>query len=111
MKANFTTGIDRDTFGGALLYNLQWEEGASISTQLLVIWGYNPDGSYLRVRRIEHENTYNWDKDKLKELYDVYSSPDKSCACDDWKLDNSTRLGILCSMLYSGSKMDVTIYH
>jgi hypothetical protein len=49
MKANFMTGIDRDTFGGALLYNLQWEDGASISTQLLVIWGYNPDGSYLRV--------------------------------------------------------------
>jgi hypothetical protein len=32
VKVSFIAGIDRDTFGGALLYNLQQKEDESIST-------------------------------------------------------------------------------
>jgi hypothetical protein len=74
MKANFITGIDRNTFGSALLYHLQRKEDTSISTQLLVIWGCKSDRIYFCTLLVEHESTLVWDRDKLKRLYDVYNS-------------------------------------
>jgi hypothetical protein len=73
MKANFMTGIDQDTFGGALLYNVQNYWG-TISVQFLVIWGYNSNGIYSHAWLIKYESTFAWDGEKLKRLHDAYDS-------------------------------------
>jgi hypothetical protein len=78
VKANFAiTGINRNTFGGALLYRLQRKEDESKSIQFLVIWGCESDSIYLRTWLIKRENTLVWSENKLKELYHVYDSQHK----------------------------------
>jgi hypothetical protein len=112
MKANFRTGIGQGMFGGALLYHLQGEEGTSISTQLLVIWGYNSDGIYLHVWLIEHESTLIWGEDELKKLYHVYNSrydPILSTSYKEWLLDNNTMLEIVRILSHGGFKMEIII--
>jgi hypothetical protein len=111
MKVKFKTGIDRDTFGGVLLYRLQRKNDVSISTQLLVIWGWNSYKKlYSRVRLIEHENTLVWNEDKLKMLYDVYNSQynmdfDKR----EWLLNDNTKLETRCETSRGGLEMNIII--
>jgi hypothetical protein len=95
MRANIMIGIDRDMFGGALLYHLRRKVNASISTQLLVIWGLRHDSIYSHVWLIEHESTLFWDKDKLRRLYDVYNSQYGAYSTiyrGKWLLDDDTKL-------------------
>jgi hypothetical protein len=110
MKVKFKTGIDRDTFGGILLYHLQRKEDASISTQLLVIWGYNSDGVYSHVRLIKHESTLIWNEDKLKMLYDGYSTLyDNYYKMRGWLLDDNTKLKTKCEISHGGFEMNIII--
>jgi hypothetical protein len=112
MKANFITGIDRSTFGGALLYRLQGEEGTSIGIQLLVIWGYNSDGIYSHTWFIECESTFSWDKDKLARLYDAYSSRYEAYSAnskEDWSPSDNMMLEIVCETSNRDSKIEVII--
>jgi hypothetical protein len=95
MRANFMAGVNRDTFGGILLYHLQRKEGASTGAQLLVIWGYRDDIHYLDVHIIEYEGTL--DCDKLKKLYNVYNCHDiwldkKWLLNDDKLLETRSRM-------------------
>jgi hypothetical protein len=110
MKVKFRAGIDRSAFGGALLYHLQRKKGASISTQFLTIWGYKSDNLYLRAWLIEHESILDWDKDRLKKLYDIYSSQlDRDFTIEGWLLDDNTKLKTKCRIAYNDFRMEVTI--
>jgi hypothetical protein len=110
MKANFITGIDRDTFGGALLYCLRWKENISTSTQLLVIWGYKSNETYLHALLIEHESMLFWNEDKLKKLYFVYNSLwHTHFDSGIWLLNDDTKLGLVYKTLCGGFEMEVTI--
>jgi hypothetical protein len=109
MKANFITGMNRDVFGGALLYHLKRKMDASISTQLLVIWGYGSYLPYSRALLIEHENTFTWDEDKLKRFYDACSRHRYAYFfTNDWLLNDNTRLGTWYPPS-RGFKMNVSI--
>jgi hypothetical protein len=111
MKINFITGADKDTFGGALLYRLQRKKKTSISTQLLVIWGYDSIGPYSYTLVIEHESTLVWNEDKLKRLYDVYNSQHRVYFnSEKWLLDGNTRLNTYCRTLHGGFEMDISIH-
>jgi hypothetical protein len=112
LKVNFRVGIDRDAFGGALLYRLQWKEDTSTCTQLLVIWGYKSNKLYSHTLPIEHVNTLVWDEDKLKKLYDVYNDRDHIHSISEWEvwlLDDVTILGTMCRISHGGFEMNVTI--
>jgi hypothetical protein len=113
MQTRFITGMDQDTFGGALLYLLQRKEDASISTQILIIWGRKYDTLYSRAWLIEHENTFTWNKRKLKRLYHRY---DRRCNVDTipngekWLLNDNKKLRISCEILYKKCfRMDINI--
>jgi hypothetical protein len=109
MKANFITGIDQDTFGGALLYHLQRGWGRS-NAQLLVIWGYKPDGIYSHTWLIKHENTLVWDKGELRRFHDVYDSQcDAYSRIGEWLVDYGTGMKAKCETSNGGFEMKVTI--
>jgi hypothetical protein len=110
-KISFITGADQDTFGGALLYHLQGKKNTSVSTQLLVIWGYNSHGPYSHVSLIEHESTLVWNKDKLMRLYNVYNSqPSVYIGTEKWILDDNIRLNTYCRTSHGGFKMNISLY-
>jgi hypothetical protein len=112
MKANFITGIDQTTFGGALLYHLQGKKDMSTNAQLLVIWGYNADEIYLHTWLIRHNITLDWDEDKLKRFYDVYNSQYKVYTAifrKEWLLDDKTMLKTKCGSSHGGFEMELII--
>jgi hypothetical protein len=112
MRTNFITDINRSTFGGALLYHLQRKANTSISVQLLVIWGSTSDRIYSHVYLIKHESTHDWDKDKLKRLYDVYNSQYKMCFIQEkyWLLDDNMLLRTVCETSREGFEIEIIIY-
>jgi hypothetical protein len=110
MKVNFITGIDQDTFGGALLYRLQRKENTTTSTQLLVIWGYRSDRTYLHALLVKHESILSWNEDKLKRLYGVYNGLWHRCSDPGiWLLNDDTELKIEYKVLDGGFRMEVII--
>jgi hypothetical protein len=110
MKVNFITGVDRDTFGGALLYDLQRKKDTSISAQLLVIWGYRFNRAYSDAWLIEYESTFVWNEDKLRRLHDVYSSQHNiNSNTVRWLLDDNTELETMCESTHGGFGMEVII--
>jgi hypothetical protein len=114
VKANFVTDMNLDALGGALLYHLQRKEDASISTQLLIIWGCKSDWIYsniqlyLHVYLIEHESTLVWNEDKLKRLYHVYNNQ-YDINIVEWWLNDNTRLNIERESLHEGFEMEMII--
>jgi hypothetical protein len=110
MNANFVTGIDQDTFGGALLYRLQRREDTSISARLLVIWKYDSNRICSNAFLVELESALDWDKDKLKSLYDIYNNQyNTRPRLGEWLLDDGTKLRTTCETSHGGFKMNVTI--
>jgi hypothetical protein len=118
IEANFRTSLDRSTFGGALLYHLQRKENnesdkdTSVSTQLLVIWGYNYQGVYLHTWLIEHESTLIWNEDKLERLYNGYDSQYNMYSdldIRDWSLDDNTTLKTEFGSSHGDFEMEVNI--
>jgi hypothetical protein len=112
MKANFITGTDRNTFGGALLYHLRWKKDASIIAQLLVIWRCGFDRPYSHAWLIEHDITLDWNEDMLKRLYHVYDSQHEaySTGCrGKWLLNDNAKLKTVCKTSYSVFEINVTI--
>jgi hypothetical protein len=110
MKTSFITGIDRDTFGGILLYHLQRKVNVSISTQLLMIWGYKPNKLYSHALLIEHESTLVWNEDKLKRLYDAYNSQcDASTNIGRWLLNDNTKLRTVFKLSHGCFETEVVI--
>jgi hypothetical protein len=128
MRVILKTGIDRNVFGGILLYHLQRKEDdaiddqadtdvastrcASISTQLLLIWGRKYDYLYSHLYLIEHESTLTWSRDKLERMYyvynsqyDVYSDIDQ----EEWLLNDDTILKTVCEISHGGMGMEVII--
>src|SRR5690606_8211242 len=96
-KVKFKTGINRDTFGGVLLYNMQRKECASVNTQLVVIWGWKSYRLYAHMYLIEHESIPTWDKDKLEKLHNVYNSwYDIDPGTVEWLLNDNTKLNTKC---------------
>jgi hypothetical protein len=104
MKANFMNDIDRNTFGGALLYHIEGKDNASISTKFLVIWGYKSDRLYSHTLFIEHEIKLVWDEEKLKRLYDVYSN------VGSWLLNDNTKVETMRTAPYKTFEMNIDIY-
>jgi hypothetical protein len=110
MKANFTTGVGRDTFGGILLYRLQRKKDTSISTHLLVIWGYKSNEFYLNVLLIEYESTLIWNEKKLRGLYEVYNSQyDRDVITEEWLLDDNTELKTKYETSHGGLEVNIII--
>jgi hypothetical protein len=110
MKVEFKTGINQDTFGGVLLYRMQWKEDASTTTQLLVIWGYDSGNLHSRVWLIEHESTLDWDKDKSERLYNVYNSRyNIDFESRKWFLDDNTKLKAKCETSHGGLEVKIII--
>jgi hypothetical protein len=108
MKARFITGISRSTFGGALLYRLQEKKYTSTRTQLLVIWGYNSDKIYSHARLIEHESTLDWNKDKLKSLYNLYNIQyNVPSHLGRWWLSEDRTLKTKCETSHGGFEIKV----
>jgi hypothetical protein len=107
VKVNFTTGIDRDTFGGALLYRLQGKE--NISAQLLVIWEWNSYKLCSHAWLIEHDITVTWNENKLKEFYDVYMKRNAIASTGRWLLNDNTMLRTSCVSSHGGFEMEVII--
>jgi hypothetical protein len=114
-KVKFATNVDRNAFGGVLLYRLQRKENPPTNTHLLVIWGYRPPISYSyalysHAWLIEHESALVWDKDKLKMLYDKYD--DHWYTKSDlglWFLNNNTDLRTDYKASCGGYRMEMTI--
>jgi hypothetical protein len=110
MKVKFKTGMDQDTFGGVLLYHLQRKVDTSISTQLLMIWGFKSDHLYSCAWLIEHERTFTWNEDKLRRLYDVYNSQyDRDFNAEEWLLDDNAMLKTVCALSHGGFEMNIFI--
>jgi hypothetical protein len=125
MKNNIITGMNRDTFGGFLLYHLRGKENngtdnrfitdkdTSMSTHLLVIWGCKLDWSYSHAYLIKHENTFTWNEDRLERLYDVYNSQYNAysaIAPEAWLLDdNNTMLEVMCRETNSNFEIVIII--
>jgi hypothetical protein len=112
MNAKFVTGVNQDTFGGALLYHLQGKMDASISAQLLVIWGCNSDRFYSHARLIDHESTIVWDKTKLKRLYDGYDSQYEASynvKQENWLLNDKIELKIESRLKYRHFEINIII--
>jgi hypothetical protein len=122
IQANFITGVDRDIFGGILLYRLQRkrddesdgrydkDKSTPMSTQLLVIWRYGIDKFYPGVWLIEHESTFAWDKDKLKRLYNVYGSQYYDYSnMEIWLLYDNIKLKTVYETSHGGLEMKVII--
>jgi hypothetical protein len=110
IKVKFKAGINQDTFGGVLLYRLQWKEDVSTGTQLLVIWGCKSDNLYSHVRLIEHESTLTWNEDKLKILYDVYNSQyNMDVIIEKWLLDDNTKLKTKYEISRGGLEINIII--
>jgi hypothetical protein len=107
MMANFINNVDRDEFGGILLYCLQQKENTNI--QLLVLWGYESNWPYSYTFLIEHESTFVWDKDKLKRLYDVHNRQYNVLRDIIWLLNDNIKLKTSCLALCSGFEMKITI--
>jgi hypothetical protein len=106
VKTNFVIGINQDIFGIALLYHLQGKENTN--AQLLVIWGCRYSIFYSHAQLIQ-QSIPDWDKDKLKELYDVYHSQYKTYShTEAWQLDDNTILKTECNILF-GFNIKVTI--
>jgi hypothetical protein len=111
IKANFLISIERDMFGGALLYHLQRKEDISTDIQLLVIWGYKYNRPYSDTWLIEHKSTLVWNEDMLKRLHDVYNNQSSlHISIKNWLLDNNTMLKIVCETLHGDFKMEVIIF-
>jgi hypothetical protein len=108
MKANFITGIGRDTFGGVLLYNLQRKVDESTSNQLLVIWGCKSECLYSHAYIIEHDTAITWNEDRLRKLHDVYDSQHfvYSYNIEHWWLDSNTKLKTVCRTLNGSFEID-----
>jgi hypothetical protein len=124
MKFNFKTSIDRETFGGVLVYHLQrkkndkfkgrsnTDKNTSTSIQLLVIWGYKSHKPYSHAWLIEHERTLVWSKDKLKRLWHVYHSQDSMELVSNrkkWLLNDNMRLKTEYETSYGGFEMKIII--
>jgi hypothetical protein len=123
MKANFRANLDRNTFGGALLYHMQRkksdrsgdraDEDASTNVQLLAIWGRKSDGIYSHAWLIEHESKFTWSEDKLERLYHIYDRQYVTEFILDkkkWLLDDNIKLQTICETLYGGFEMKVFIF-
>jgi hypothetical protein len=124
-EVSFEIGIDRDTFGGILLYHLKrkkkvksdnqfnTDKDASIDTQLLVIWGRNSeDKPYSCGYLIEHESVLTWNEDNLKRLHHIYDSQQKAYSKIDrgwWLLDDNTELKTKCELLHESLEMEIII--
>jgi hypothetical protein len=111
MRANFKTDVNRDTFGGVLLYRLHGKEDTSTSTQVLVIWGYDSCRLYSYLWLIEHESTLNWNEEKLERLHNVYNSRyNIRFDIEGWLLNASTKLKTKYKMSFeSGFRMNIII--
>jgi hypothetical protein len=125
MKVDFRTGMDRDTFGGVLLYHLQRKENdesdnrpntdkdISSSTHLLVIWGRDSeDKPYSCGYLVEHESALFWNEDKLERLHHVYDSQYEaysSIGQEEWLLDDDTMLKTKFESSHGGFEMEVII--
>jgi hypothetical protein len=93
VQANIITGVNRDTFGGALLYRLQRKENAESDD-------------------LSHESAFVWNRDKLKRFYDVYNSRYNisSRLSDKWLLNDKTLLRTDCGSSRGGFKIIIFIY-
>jgi hypothetical protein len=113
MRADSKTSLDRDMFGGVLLYRVQRKTDTSISTQLLLTWKLRIDRLYSHVLLIEHEGTLAWDKDKLERLYDIHDSlydTDVISNTGKWLLDNDAKLQTKCETSDEGRfEINITI--
>jgi hypothetical protein len=110
MKTNFITSADQNTFGGALLYHLRRKEDASISAQLLVIWGRRSDKFYLHMCLIEHESAPTWSKNKLEKLYNIYNSQcNIGFNTGKWWFNDNTKLKTNWKSSLGGFEMEIII--
>jgi hypothetical protein len=110
VKFKFRTSINRDAFGGVLLYHMQGKENASACVRLLVIWGCKSDRIYSHALPIEHKSTFVWNEDKLKMLYDIYDSQYNKCfSAEGWLLNDNTKLKTKCESSYGGLEMNAII--
>jgi hypothetical protein len=112
MKINFIINIYRGMFGGVLLYRLQRKENTSISTQLLVIWGYKSNKPYLHTLLIEHDSALTWNKDKLERLYHIYDNQYARFFVTNmniWSLDDNTKLQTFHLSSHGGFEMNIII--
>jgi hypothetical protein len=111
IKVNFITSIDRDRFGGVLLYHLQRKEDTSTSVQLLMIWGYNSEMLYSKAWLIEHEHALVWNEDKLKRLHDVYNRHRNAYLdIESWSLDDNTELETVYRASHGRFGMKIIIF-
>jgi hypothetical protein len=109
MKTKFITCVDQNTPRGALLYHLQ-KEDVLIDAQLLMIWGYNPNGLYSDVWLIDHESAFVWNEDKLKRLYDAYNIQGNiHYGVNHCLLNDNTKLEVVCKPSYGSFEIEVTI--
>jgi hypothetical protein len=111
MKGNFIINIERDTFGGALLYRLRRKDDTLISAKLLIIWGYSSDGIYSHAYLIEHESTLIWNEEELERLWHVYDSQYNTHSnIGIWLLNDNTVLKTRSEASYRVFEMNTTIY-
>jgi hypothetical protein len=104
MSSSFTIGSD-DVFYGILIYKLQRrqlqgsieiDEIASSTVHLLVVWrATEPKELYADVMLVEHDKGFDWNNNKLNELY--YRSTNQfrlrhNFAIETWLLDDNTSL-------------------
>jgi hypothetical protein len=122
IKVNFITGIDEDTFGGALLYRLQRkynnepdhqfdaDKDIFISAQLLVFWRCERARFYSLATLIEHDITFIWNENKLEEFYHIHDRRyNIKPAFDQFirSLNDGTTLKVKCRLLHGGLKMNI----
>jgi hypothetical protein len=124
INVNFMTGIDEDTFGGALLYHLQRKKNnefghqfdadkdTSISTQLLVLWRCKLGSFYSFAMPIEHDTTLVWNENKLEEFYHIYDRQYNitfGFDCKTLLLNDNVKLKVKCRRSHGGFKINIII--
>jgi hypothetical protein len=111
----------QDILEGALVYKIQikhaesreFPRDESKQIQLLVAWRIEyTRGLYVRAFLVEHGNEFNWDKDKLKRLYQKYWHVLKSWLNPtefNWLLNDAMMLETTIKTMNEGYNWDIFI--
>jgi hypothetical protein len=98
---------------GTLVYKIQRKQDESNRIWLLVAWGVEHTKElHVRAFLVEHDKEFNWDEDKLRQLYQKYWHPLNIHVRpieNNWLLNNKIILETKVKTMNDGYRRDISI--